>query len=129
MAAPIKLEALFDKRRLQDRLTVILSVIYFPLGLALVIVRLFMSVHVVLISCLLPRSQFTSFVLKTIYSVIGISVIVEDNEHQNMKAKVLVSNHISTLDHMAIDLIHSNIVVSVQSHLYIGSHGYRFDSQ
>lgn len=56
---------------------------------------------------------FFSFILKTIFGVIGIQVIIQEDERKDKDAKVIVSNHVSNLDHMIIDFIIANITVSL----------------
>lgn len=56
---------------------------------------------------------FFSFILKTIFGVIGIQVIIQEDGRKDKDAKVIVSNHVSNLDHMIIDFIIANITVSL----------------
>lgn len=60
-----------------------------------------------------------SFILKTIFGVIGIQVFIQEDRRKDKNAKVIVSNHVSNLDHMIIDFIIANITVSF--HYFINS--------
>ena len=55
---------------------------------------------------------FPSFILRVMCGVLGIFVTHQDRSNRNRKAKVLVTNHITTLDHMAIELVMPHIMVS-----------------
>ena len=54
---------------------------------------------------------YFSVVLRTMCSVLGIWVTQEGIENRKKSAKVLVANYISTLDHLAVDLVMPNILV------------------
>ena len=57
---------------------------------------------------------FCSFILKSIFAVVGIHIMVqEDKRDEKKKAKILVSNYISHLDHMIIDFIQPCHTVSI----------------
>ncbi|XP_069140886.1 lipid droplet-regulating VLDL assembly factor AUP1 homolog [Argopecten irradians] len=67
--------------------------------------------HALLVSCIMPKCQATSFILKSLFGVVGIQVMVlEDkrNKH-NIKPNIIVANHVSYLDHMVIDLVHPSV--------------------
>lgn len=55
---------------------------------------------------------FCSLILKTIFGIIGIQVVIQEDKRRDKSAKVIVSNHVSNLDHMIIDFIIANITVS-----------------
>ncbi|CAG2224362.1 AUP1 [Mytilus edulis] len=100
------MDRLFDISRFPDPGSVVLTIFYFPFGLVLVIIRLFIALHGLLVSCILPKSAATSFILKSIFAVVGIHIMVqEDKRDEKKKAKILVANYISHLDHMIIDFI------------------------
>ncbi|KAK3095152.1 hypothetical protein FSP39_010834 [Pinctada imbricata] len=100
---------LLSENGCSNRTSKILTVLYFPFGIALVIIRLFITLHALLVTCILPKSSITSTILKNIFGVIGIHVVVQEDKRQEKKAKVLVSNHVSNLDHMVIDFVIPNI--------------------
>lgn len=100
------MDRLFDISRFPDPGSVVLTIFYFPFGLILVIIRLFIALHALLVSCILPKSAATSFILKSIFAVVGIHIMVqEDKRDEKKKAKILVANYISHLDHMIIDFV------------------------
>ncbi|OWF38331.1 ancient ubiquitous protein 1-like [Mizuhopecten yessoensis] len=105
---------MFDHTRFPDGGSVVLTALFFPFGLALVIIRIFIMMHALLVSCILPKCQATSFILKSLFGVVGIQVMVQEdkrNKHPNkIKAKVVVANHVSYLDHMVIDLVQPSVV-------------------
>lgn len=107
------MESLFNVNRIPDNRTKLMTAFYFPFGLALVIIRLFITLHALLVTCLLPKSAATSFILKTIFGVIGIQVIIQEDRRKDKDAKVIVSNHVSNLDHMIIDFIIANITPDI----------------
>jgi len=45
--------------RFPDPGSVVLTIFYFPFGLILVIIRLFIALHALLVSCILPKSAAT----------------------------------------------------------------------
>ncbi|XP_033757139.1 ancient ubiquitous protein 1-like [Pecten maximus] len=104
---------LFDHTRFPDGGSVVLTTLFFPFGLALVIIRIFIMMHALLVSCILPKCQATSFILKSLFGVVGIQVMVQEdkrNKHPNkIKPKIVVANHVSYLDHMVIDLIQPSV--------------------
>ncbi|XP_060076555.1 lipid droplet-regulating VLDL assembly factor AUP1-like [Ylistrum balloti] len=104
---------LFDHTRFPDGSSVVLTTVFFPFGLALVIIRIFIMMHALLVSCILPKCQATSFILKSLFGVVGIQVMVQEdkrNKHPNkIKPKIVVANHVSYLDHMVIDLIQPSV--------------------
>lgn len=102
---------MFDNTRFPDAGSVVLTALFFPFGLALVIIRIFIMMHALLVSCIMPKCQATSFILKSLFGVVGIQVMVlEDkrNKH-NIKPNIIVANHVSYLDHMVIDLVHPSV--------------------
>nr|XP_022289577.1 ancient ubiquitous protein 1-like [Crassostrea virginica] len=107
------MEALFHVNRIPDSRTKLMTALYFPFGVALVIIRLFITLHALLVTCILPKSAATSFILKTIFGVIGIQVFIQEDRRKDKNAKVIVSNHVSNLDHMIIDFIIANITPDI----------------
>ena len=53
-----------------------------------------------------------SLVLRVMCGVLGILVTQEGSVNRDRKVKVIASNYSSTLDHLAVDLVMSTILVS-----------------
>lgn len=51
-------------------------------------------------------------IMRGMCGVLGIIVTQEGTDNRNKSAKVLVANYTSTLDHLAVDLVAPNILVS-----------------
>lgn len=103
------LRKLFDDTRFADGGSMVLTGFYFPFGLILVVIRLFIMLHALLVSCILPKCQATSFILKSLFGVVGIQVMVQEDKRksrpEHLKPKIVVANHVSYLDHILIDLV------------------------
>ncbi len=54
-----------------------------------------------------------SVVLRSMCGVLGIWVTQDGAENRKKTAKVLITNYTSTLDHLAVDLVIPNIMVSI----------------
>lgn len=62
---------LFLIYRIPDSRTKLMTALYFPFGVALVIIRLFITLHALLVTCILPKSAATRLV-----TAVGLSVTV-----------------------------------------------------
>ncbi|GFV56788.1 uncharacterized protein TNCV_5003151 [Trichonephila clavipes] len=81
------------------------AVLYFPFALLLLLTRLIAGVLGFLIVSLLPRkSQKRSTILKGICKVLGIVVEVDD-KYNDENAKLMVANHVSLLDRLAVNIL------------------------
>eukprot|EP00058_Branchiostoma_floridae_P023572 XP_002609062.1 hypothetical protein BRAFLDRAFT_283288 [Branchiostoma floridae] len=97
---------LYDNARLPNWPQRLLLLPYFPIGLALALVRIFVGLHVFLISCLLPRnSVLTRVVLKTMCAVLGIVVSSDGPDHEHNRPRLLIANHVTELDYTAVNLV------------------------
>ncbi|KAL5022030.1 hypothetical protein ScPMuIL_001185 [Solemya velum] len=105
----LSVESLFTQSRFPSGLDLLPIILYIPIGLLLVLVRVFILIHTVIISCLLPRCYFRACVLRTMYGVLGLQVLVVEDPKTVKNAKILVSNHVSPLDHCVIDQVRPNI--------------------
>ncbi|XP_077992624.1 lipid droplet-regulating VLDL assembly factor AUP1-like isoform X2 [Glandiceps talaboti] len=103
---------LFDNKRLHGGGSLIVLFFYFPIGIILATLRLFIGVQVFVISCILPRF-LRSAVLRVMCGVLGLVVTTEGVEYRDKDVPVLVTNHISPLDHLAVDLVYPNVMPSV----------------
>lgn len=80
-----------------------------PVGLILATIRVFIGIQVVLAATVLYKlSSIHSVVLRFMCGILGIIVIKENEEVEDETVKVIVSNHASLLDHLAIHLIRNS---------------------
>uniref|UniRef100_T1IIU4 Lipid droplet-regulating VLDL assembly factor AUP1 n=1 Tax=Strigamia maritima TaxID=126957 RepID=T1IIU4_STRMM len=80
--------------------------LYFPLGIVLCILRIFIGINALIAACILPRmSLMRSYILRTMCLILGIVVQEENTEEKNRAAKLIISNHVSIIDHLALDLV------------------------
>lgn len=89
-------------------------VIYLPVGIVLATIRLFIGVQAIVAAALLHKlSAFRSAVLRTMCAILGVVVIQENEEVRDESVKVIVTNHVSLFDHLAIHLVTGSISVNV----------------
>ncbi|XP_070540728.1 lipid droplet-regulating VLDL assembly factor AUP1-like isoform X2 [Ptychodera flava] len=113
MGSP-EIAQLFDNSRFQGGGSLVVIFFYFPLGLVLALLRIFIGLQVFLISCILPKFlMIRSFVLRVMCGVLGLVITTEGVKNRERDAPVLVTNHISPLDHLAVDLVFPSIMPSV----------------
>lgn len=106
VTATTNIEDLFDTERLPSGLYLLPFFFYFPLGLAICLIRIFIGLQTFLASCILPKTAtIRSYVLRTMCFVLGIVVQEGEVKHKNRSAKVIVTNHVTMLDHLAVDLV------------------------
>ncbi|EFO20666.1 hypothetical protein LOAG_07822 [Loa loa] len=89
--------------------------IYFPFGILLFCLRIIIGVHIFLTACILRKTMLLRCtVLRVMSCLLGL-VVFSGGPAGNWdhKTHLLVANHISTLDHMVIDLIEPCILPSV----------------
>ncbi|XP_029451724.1 ancient ubiquitous protein 1 isoform X2 [Rhinatrema bivittatum] len=107
MEAPAA-ESLFDVRRFpNDGFLLIILFLYTPFGLCLLILRMFIGVHVFLVSCALPDNLIRRFIVRVMCSVLGLFVKQNDPRLRESSVKVYISNHITHFDHNIINLLTS----------------------
>uniref|UniRef100_A0A8C6Y1U7 Lipid droplet-regulating VLDL assembly factor AUP1 n=1 Tax=Naja naja TaxID=35670 RepID=A0A8C6Y1U7_NAJNA len=107
-AAAASPERLFDSHRLPSDgpLPVLLALLlYAPVGLCLLLVRLFVGLHVFLVSCALPDGAPRRFLVRAMCSVLGL--FVWQSRPRSARARVLVANHITPFDHNVLGLLAS----------------------
>ncbi|NXS52327.1 AUP1 protein, partial [Brachypteracias leptosomus] len=76
-------------------------------GLCLLVLRLFIGVHVFLVSCALPDSVLRRFIVRVMCSVLGLFVRQSDPRARDASARVFIANHITQFDHNVINLLTS----------------------
>ncbi|NXK14059.1 AUP1 protein, partial [Herpetotheres cachinnans] len=76
-------------------------------GLCLLVLRLFIGVHVFLVSCALPDSVLRRFIVRVMCSVLGIFVRQSDPRLRDVSVRVYIANHVTQFDHNVINLLTS----------------------
>lgn len=110
----VEVKELFDENRYPSGWKVLLLMFYAPFGLVLAGVRLLVALQALLVAALLPQlPAVKSFVLRSLCVVLGIVVKQENAEVRDENSKVLVANHVSPCDHIAVHLICGSITPSV----------------
>lgn len=108
----LKIEDLFHSKRSGDSITRIFSAIYAPVGVIIFLFRVFLGFHTFLVACLLRKSGvFRMHALRTMCSILGI--VVEKRGERDESVRVLCANHVSILDHLAIDILTPCLLPSV----------------
>ncbi|CAH1783596.1 unnamed protein product [Owenia fusiformis] len=101
---PVDISKLFCRRRFPKGIALVPILVYFPIGLVLAILRVFISFTAVIAAFLLrslPALQ--RVVLRVLLSVLGI--VVTSDCTNKISSQVLVTNHITILDEIAISLV------------------------
>ncbi|NXF26736.1 AUP1 protein, partial [Rhodinocichla rosea] len=76
-------------------------------GLCLLVLRLFIGVHVFLVSCALPDSVVRRFIVRVMCSVLGLLVRQSDPRLRGAGARVFIANHVTPFDHNVVSLLTS----------------------
>ncbi|EQB76931.1 ATP-dependent RNA helicase DQX1 [Camelus ferus] len=101
-------ERLFDSHRLPgDGFLLFALLLYAPVGFCLLVLRLFLGIHVFLVSCALPDSVLRRFVVRTMCAVLGLVARQEDSGLRDHRVRVLISNHVTPFDHNIVNLLTS----------------------
>ncbi|KAM9193220.1 lipid droplet-regulating VLDL assembly factor AUP1 isoform 3-T3 [Mergus octosetaceus] len=101
-------ERLFDSHRLPtDGFLLLALLLYAPVGLCLLVLRLFIGVHVFLVSCILPDSVVRRFIVRVMCSVLGLFVQQSDPRLRDVSVQVYIANHVTQFDHNVINLLTS----------------------
>ncbi|XP_030306393.1 ancient ubiquitous protein 1 isoform X2 [Calypte anna] len=101
-------ERLFDSHRFPtDGFLLLALLLYAPVGLCLLVLRLFIGVHVFLVSCALPDSVVRRFIVRVMCSVLGLFVRQNDPRLRDASVRVYIANHITQFDHNVISLLTS----------------------
>ncbi|XP_066575802.1 lipid droplet-regulating VLDL assembly factor AUP1 isoform X2 [Amia ocellicauda] len=107
MAIP-GIEELFELQRLpNDGLLLLLFLLYVPVGLCLMLLRIFIGVHVFLVSCALPDSLVRRFIVRVMCSVLGMYVKQDNPRQRDKNVKLYICNHVTQFDHNIINLLTS----------------------
>ncbi|NWR39299.1 AUP1 protein, partial [Tachuris rubrigastra] len=76
-------------------------------GLCLLVLRLFIGVHVFLVSCALPDSVLRRFIVRVMCSVLGLLVRQNNPRLHQAGARIFIANHVTPFDHNVISLLTS----------------------
>ncbi|XP_036407464.1 lipid droplet-regulating VLDL assembly factor AUP1 isoform X2 [Megalops cyprinoides] len=102
------IEHLFDFQRFpNDGLLLLLLLLYAPVGLCLMLLRIFIGVHVFLVSCALPDSLIRRFIVRVMCSVLGMYVKRSSPRLQDRNARLYICNHVTLFDHNILNLLTS----------------------
>ncbi|KAM6980890.1 lipid droplet-regulating VLDL assembly factor AUP1 [Aplochiton taeniatus] len=100
------IEEMFDFRRLPtDGLILLLFLIYSPVGLCLMFLRVFIGVHVFLVSCALPESLLRRCIVRIMCSMLGMHVKQSNHHSRDRHTKLFICNHVTEFDHNIINLL------------------------
>ncbi|XP_043368875.1 lipid droplet-regulating VLDL assembly factor AUP1 isoform X10 [Dermochelys coriacea] len=101
-------ERLFDAHRFpSDGFLLLALLLYAPVGLCLLLLRLFIGIHVFLVSCALPDSLLRRFIVRVMCSVLGLFVRQSDPHLRDSNVRVYIANHVTHFDHSVISLLTS----------------------
>ncbi|XP_056143355.1 lipid droplet-regulating VLDL assembly factor AUP1 [Lampris incognitus] len=100
------IEDMFDFRRVpKDGLVLLLLLLYSPIGLCLMLLRVFIGVHVFLVSCALPESFVRRCIVRIMCSVLGMHVRQKNPRSRDKNTKWYICNHVTEFDHNIINLL------------------------
>ncbi|XP_049640321.1 lipid droplet-regulating VLDL assembly factor AUP1 isoform X1 [Suncus etruscus] len=98
-------ERLFDSHRLPaDGFLLLALLLYAPVGLCLLVLRLFLGLHVFLVSCALPDCVRRALV-RPMCAVLGFVAWQEDSALRDRRLRVLLANHVTPFDHNVVHLL------------------------
>lgn len=110
----MKIDEIFDKERFPPFLQCIPIFFYFPLGCTLAIIRFFIGIQALLLSTILSKVPFIRcFLLRIMCCVLGFIVFTEHSKNYDKDVKLIISNHITNFDHLAVKLLFNVCVPSV----------------
>lgn len=102
----MELTDLFNEQRIYGGGAGLLLAFYAPIGIIIFILRICIGLHVFLIASILPRfSILRRVVLRVMYIILGIVITSEGSENRDDDVGVLVANHVSVCDHLAVNLV------------------------
>ncbi|PSN30801.1 Ancient ubiquitous protein 1 [Blattella germanica] len=110
----VEVKNLFDENRYPSGWKALFFILYTPIGLILVFIRILIALQALLVAFLLPQlPAVKSFILRCICVVLGVIVKQENTTAKDDNLKVLVANHITPCDHIPVHLISGSITHSV----------------
>ncbi|XP_060879953.1 lipid droplet-regulating VLDL assembly factor AUP1-like [Metopolophium dirhodum] len=105
MSPNIEVENLVEKSRFPKTVNETLGIIaYFPFGVILVVLRVFIAINALLLTVMLSNyPNIRRPLLKIMSGVLGL-IVVEKENSSTKNSRVLVSNYLSLFDHIALHL-------------------------
>ncbi|KAJ9598525.1 hypothetical protein L9F63_010796 [Diploptera punctata] len=109
----VEVKTLFDENRYPSGWKALFLILYTPVGLLLATIRFLFALHVLLAASLLPQlPAVKSVILRCMCVVLGLVVKQESITGRDENLKVLVANHISPCDHVAVHLVAGSVTPS-----------------
>ncbi|XP_068596514.1 lipid droplet-regulating VLDL assembly factor AUP1 isoform X1 [Brachionichthys hirsutus] len=97
---------MFDFRRFpKDAVVLLLLLVYFPVGVCLMLIRISVGLHVFLVSCALPESFVRRCIVRIMCSVLGMHVRQTNPRSRDRSTKLYTSNHVTEFDHNVLNLL------------------------
>ncbi|XP_078080521.1 lipid droplet-regulating VLDL assembly factor AUP1 isoform X2 [Mustelus asterias] len=101
-----RVEQLLQFRRLPtDGFILALLVLYTPFGICLMLLRIFIGLHVFLVSSALPDGLLRRVIVRAMCSILGMFVTQRDSRHRDKNVKIYISNHITQFDHNILNFL------------------------
>ncbi|XP_067884802.1 lipid droplet-regulating VLDL assembly factor AUP1 isoform X3 [Heterodontus francisci] len=101
-----RVEQLLDFRRLpSDGFILALLVLYTPFGICLMLLRIFIGIHVFLVSSALPDGLLRRIIVRAMCLILGMFVSQRDSRHRDKNVKTYISNHITQFDHNILNFL------------------------
>jgi len=104
----VEIEKLFHLKRFNslNTLTFLLFMVYVPIGCAFLLLRILMSLQYVILISILPKNWLIRRILMRVYLFfMGIVVTTGGNNFQREEAMLLISNHVSHVDAIALEAV------------------------
>ncbi|CAK9832415.1 Lipid droplet-regulating VLDL assembly factor AUP1 [Anthophora retusa] len=99
----IDIQDLFDKSRFPSGWPLIFILLYTPVGLLLVLLRLLIALQFWLLAILLPDCNTLRTFLNHGFSfAFGIMVKIPEGEMKDKQSRIIIANNVSVLDHFAL---------------------------
>ncbi|CAG5118337.1 unnamed protein product [Candidula unifasciata] len=110
--ADTEIERIISLARYTNYAALFPVLLYLPIGLLLGLIRLCIFIHICLLSYILPSSfPLKRVILRAMLSVTGLPIAVHGALSTDVKKKILVSNHVTSLDPFILDFLHPDILV------------------
>ncbi|CAK9802111.1 Lipid droplet-regulating VLDL assembly factor AUP1 [Anthophora quadrimaculata] len=99
----IDIQDLFDKSRFPSGWPLIFILLYTPVGLLLVLLRLLIALQFWLLAILLPDcNSLRTFLNHGFSFAFGIMVKIPEGEMKDKQSRIIIANNVSVLDHFAL---------------------------
>ncbi|XP_072433682.1 lipid droplet-regulating VLDL assembly factor AUP1 isoform X2 [Chiloscyllium punctatum] len=126
-----KVQQLLEFKRLPtDGFILALLVLYTPFGICLMFLRIFIGLHVFLVSSVLPDGLLRRVIVRAMCTILGVIVLQRGSRHRNKNIKIYISNHITQFDHNILNFLtacytpllegHSGFVSWARGYLELG---------